>query len=355
MELTKYDMNNTKGVAILMMLLLHLFCRKEYDGLYEPLIYIGNEPLIYYLALFGDACVPIYCFASGYGLYFSYTQKSYAFLNSNRSRLSKLILNYWIILILFVGLGSLIRPDIYPESFIEFIKNMFLLSNSYNGAWWFLQTYVLLVLLSPYLLKIVYKNNSYLILFLSLGVYFVSYIFRIKQVIELGDNQLLIFLFNTIVLFGTSLFPFIVGALFLKENVYSGFSGLMSKTKFKNLTCSIGILLLIVFHGFIESMFVAPFTAIAFICFFNTMNKCHLIKRSFNYFGNHSTNVWLVHMFFYMTIFPTLTFAPKYPILIFLWLIILCLCSSFLINLVFKPISKYLDSDKINKNPEIPA
>ncbi|MFC0476121.1 hypothetical protein ACFFHF_12840 [Robertmurraya beringensis] len=66
MELTKRDLHLTKGVAILMMLLLHLFCRKEFEGLYETYIYIGETPLIYYLALFGDACVPIYCFASGY-------------------------------------------------------------------------------------------------------------------------------------------------------------------------------------------------------------------------------------------------------------------------------------------------
>ncbi|MGI8384830.1 acyltransferase family protein [Robertmurraya sp. P23] len=353
MEITKKDMNITKGVAILMMLLLHLFCRKEYEGLYEPLIYIGNEPLIYYLALFGDACVPIYCFASGYGLYFSYTQKNPTYKNSNRSRLSKLILNYWIILILFVGLGNVIRPNIYPGSFIEFINNMLLLSNSYNGAWWFLQTYVLLVLLSPYILKMVKKTNSKLIFFLALSVYFVSYVFRIKQIIDLGDNQILIFLFNTIVLIGTSLFPFIIGSLFLKENIYAFFSERMRKIKFKNLTCSIGILILIVFHGFIESMFVAPFTAITFICFFNAIDKSLLIKNTLNFFGNHSTNIWLTHMFFYMTIFPTLTFAPKYPILIFLWLIILCLCSSFLINLVFKPISKYIDNDIINQKTKI--
>ena len=52
MELTKNQIKITKGVAILFMLLLHLFCIKSYEGLYTPIIMIGNVPLIYYLALF---------------------------------------------------------------------------------------------------------------------------------------------------------------------------------------------------------------------------------------------------------------------------------------------------------------
>ena len=57
MNLTKNQIKMTKGVAILFMLLLHLFCTKSYEDLYIPLIFIGDTPLVYYLALFGDCCV----------------------------------------------------------------------------------------------------------------------------------------------------------------------------------------------------------------------------------------------------------------------------------------------------------
>lgn len=69
MEISKSDAKMLKGAAILLMLLLHLFGRKEVNGMYENFITINGTPLVYYLALFGDACVPIYCFVSGYGLY----------------------------------------------------------------------------------------------------------------------------------------------------------------------------------------------------------------------------------------------------------------------------------------------
>lgn len=57
-----------KGMAILSMLMLHLFCRKE-NLPYTPLLWLGNTPLIYYFGLFGDICVAVYCFVSGYAHY----------------------------------------------------------------------------------------------------------------------------------------------------------------------------------------------------------------------------------------------------------------------------------------------
>ena len=50
MEFSKQDMKFLKGVAILFMLSLHLFCRKEVNGLYETFPVINGVPFIYYLA-----------------------------------------------------------------------------------------------------------------------------------------------------------------------------------------------------------------------------------------------------------------------------------------------------------------
>lgn len=63
MELTKEDNQMVKGVAILGMLMLHLFCRTG-ELRYEPYIHY-RMPLVYFFGLFGDLCVPTYCFAAG--------------------------------------------------------------------------------------------------------------------------------------------------------------------------------------------------------------------------------------------------------------------------------------------------
>lgn len=71
MELTKNDTQKCKGIAIIGMVMLHLFCRL--DNLpYSSLIWIGDTPLIYYLRLLGDVCVPIFCFCSGYAHHLLY-------------------------------------------------------------------------------------------------------------------------------------------------------------------------------------------------------------------------------------------------------------------------------------------
>ncbi|WP_391557551.1 acyltransferase family protein [Robertmurraya sp.] len=355
MELSKLDMNITKGVAILMMLLLHLFCRKEYEGLYETFIYIGDTPLIYYLALFGDACVPIYCFASGYGLYLSYEKKQASYNRTSMFRIIKLLINFYIILLLFIAIGSYIVPDSYPGPLNKLLLNLLLLSNSYNGAWWFLQTYFLLILVSPFLFKVIKRYNIFLITIITVFIYLISYIQRVQQVINLGDNGGINILVNAMVLLGTSLFPFMIGSIFAKKSLYSLICKLINKFAYKNIICVAAILSLITFHGFYESMIIAPFTAIVFICAFNIMDKGFLTKKVLNFFGSHSTNMWLTHMFFYMTIFPELTFAPKYPILIFLWLIILCLISSYIINFFYRPTAVLIDKIIMTKKSNLAA
>ena len=160
MELTKSQIKTTKGIAILFMLLLHLFCTKTYEDLYTPVIFMGSTPLVYYLALFGDCCVAIYCFCSGYGLFISYKNNKDNYFKNNLLRIFKLYINYWIVLFIFVViLGPILgQVDKYPGNFKTFISTFTAISPAYNGAWWFITTYIILVLVSPAINKIVIKG-----------------------------------------------------------------------------------------------------------------------------------------------------------------------------------------------------
>lgn len=344
MEISKHDTKILKGVAILFMLLLHLFGRKEINGLYETFPIINGVPLIYYIGLFGDACVPIYCFASGYGLFVVHDKEQKSNVMKNFTRIFKLLINFWIVLVLFVGVGFLTgKAEFLPGSLTEFFLNFFVISNSYNGAWWFLQTYIILVLLSPLFIEVVKRYNFMILLLFSGFIYLISYVQRIKHVLDFGDYTVFNMFINAMVLVGTSLLPFIVGSIFAKEKIYSQLYNKVYGLSYKNTLCFMGIVMLVIIHALYESMIIAPFTAIAFICFFNLMDKSRFIQKAFTFFGDHSTNIWLTHMFFYMSIFPELTFAPRYPILIVAWLLILCLISSYVINSIYKPIIRWVD------------
>lgn len=354
MEFTKKQISITKGIAILFMLLLHLFCTKEYVGLFTPLIMIGDTPLIYYLALFGDMCVAIYCFCSGYGLMIGYKNNKGNYFRKNIIRILKLYINFWIILFLFVVvLGPIMgRADVYPGSIKSFILTFTAINPAYNGAWWFLTTYIILVFVSPYINKVVAKYNVGLIMVLSLIIYFIGYVQRIMVLIQ-TDNEIINYILRQAALFGTSQFPYVVGVIFAEKKLYSKISNIFNKLKFKNILAIFLILLMIVAHGFVQSLFVAVFTGVAFIVLFNLIDKPKWLDDLLEYISIHSTNMWLIHMFFYMIYFKELVYAPKYPIFIFIWLVILCIITSYLINFIYKPIVKLLDNKLSYKTQKI--
>ena len=70
LTLHKEDTLSLKGVAIIMMLLYHLFYVKQ-GGEYSYLLNCGDVPLI---KRFSEICYPVslYIILSGYGLYASY-------------------------------------------------------------------------------------------------------------------------------------------------------------------------------------------------------------------------------------------------------------------------------------------
>ena len=130
MDITKRDSKMLKGVAILSMLMLHLFCRRE-NLPYTPLLWIGGTPLIYYFALFGDICVAVYCFVSGYA---HYMQSSEAEIKKRWKHLLHFFIPFWVIAAVFSLIGLLTGNAEIPGSLTKFALNCLTIQNSYNGA-----------------------------------------------------------------------------------------------------------------------------------------------------------------------------------------------------------------------------
>lgn len=283
----------------------------------------------------------------------SYKKNNEKYIKNNLIRIFKLYVNYWIILFIFVlFMGPIMRvSDMYPVNLKKFILTFTGIDPAYNGAWWFFTTYIILVLISPIINKLIIKYSNIIIVLISLVFYFVAYVQRIKGVI-IFDNEILNWGIRQIALLGTSQFPFIVGCVFAHKKIYSKLYKLANKIKYKNLLGILIILGMIVSHGIVQTLFVAVFTGIVFICVFNLMEKPKWINRSLDYLGNHSTNMWLIHMFFYMIYFKDLVYGAKYSFLIFPWLIILCIASSYGVKFIYQPIINLVDK-KLKKTREV--
>jgi len=255
----------------------------------------------------------------------------------NLVRLLKLYLNYWIIIAIFIlGVGWFFgQTSRYPGNIQIFLLNFTGISTSYSGAWWFLTTYVILIFASPFINRLVIDNEVKYTVTLSFILYFLAYIQRIKGVI-IFDDIFMNWLMRQISLVGTSQFPFIIGGVLADRQMYSRIHSVFERIKMKNLLATSLIVAMILFHSFVETLFIAPFNGIVFVCLFNLMDKPKRLNRLMDYFSIHSTNIWLTHMFFYAIFFQTIVFYPKYPIFIFPWLLLLCLVASHTILLLYR-------------------
>lgn len=157
-----------KGVAILLMIFLHLF-NHDVTGDCTPLLYIGNTPFVTILT---RACgpVPFFLIVSGYGLHYTYYHKGLTW-NGQIRRILKLFITYWLVLAVFVSIGCFLRPDKYPGTPLNAFLNIISWSSSYNSPVWFLFPYSILTLFAAYIFKLIDKlgNIKSFILFCIIG------------------------------------------------------------------------------------------------------------------------------------------------------------------------------------------
>lgn len=335
MELAPKDTKMIQGLSVLAMVWLHLFDR-PYVGLFEPLLYFQGTPLSFYIAQLSDFCVFGFAFCSGYGHSVKYQKPNY-YKNRLKGLLSVLC-SFWLVLVLFcfvswlMGFGSKM-----PGSFSKFLQNAFLLDKSYNGAWWYLFAYTLIVLLSPFILKISLKLNVFVILGCSLILYFVSFYVRFK----LGHPQCwLLIKFGP---FGMTLVEYIMGVLAYRTKIFSRIFQVV-KNWSHPVKWIVSVLLLAVLlyarTKILPSLFFAPISGFIVITLFHFIKKSSSFEKTFLFIGKHSTNIWLTHMFFYLVIFKNLVYIAKYPIFIFFFMIVITTSLSICLCFVEHPIQR---------------
>ena len=339
LEITVRQSNQLKSIAILMMLCLHLFNR-DYKGLFDPILFIANKPLVYYISLFCDACVPIFAFVSGYGLYYKYLQNRTVFAMDNLIRLKKLYINYWIILLIFpVTIGLILQFPGYPGSWDKFVFNFLGVNTNYNGAWWFFTVYVFFLLTSRLWFSILDNFNAILVFIILIGIYFLAFYFRVYKA-HLFESLFLNFLQSQLSNFFCTLFQFMLGAFALKYKWNNIVSSYFKNIQHKKILISVFILMLVIFHSIIPNFVVAPFTALGFIFVYCQMDISKKNQKIIDFFTPHSTNIWLIHMFIYLTFFRTFIYSFKYPVIIFFVLVLICVLCSFFINFINKIVQK---------------
>lgn len=183
------------------------------------------------------------------------------------------------------------------------------------------------------------RLNVYFYFVFLLIVYVIAFYFRIYKA-NIFENAVLHWTHTQSALYFCTLFQFMLGAFALKYRWHDKVSQFYKPIKYPNLFAVLGVILLVVFHGLIHNFIVAPFTALGFIFLFLQLRLGKNMERTLDYFTPHATNLWLIHMFFYLVYFTDIIYAPQYPVLIFGWLVLWCLMASYLVNVIYNSIAK---------------
>lgn len=305
--MTKQDTSILKGIAILFMVWLHCFNERISHVLDYVDITFGGDKLSFIITRLTGP-VELYILLSGYGLYYTYTHRaSIGWI----SRLSKLYGLYAFTLLIFVPMVCALGNEQYSLGLADIISNVTGWNTTYNVTIWFLFPYAVTVVLASRLFLWL-DTKAYLMIISSFGLYIGAYLI---SWLSHHDHIASMYAINELVRVLNMEFPFIIGAVLCK---YDLISKVKACTKNKQmLTVGVLIALCTVRLSTDFDFMLQLVYSVMLIVLVSSIRKSEWLIKILDFFGRHSTTMWLVHAYFIWYLFDEFPYTLKYPILIF--------------------------------------
>ncbi|WP_019551956.1 acyltransferase family protein [Propionispira raffinosivorans] len=330
------DTNLAKGVALCLLLIHHLFYSPSNN--YVDIMVNGRQ-FSNIVSEFSKVCVAMFVLLSGYGLNESTDKKQYTNLSFYKKHLSKIYSNYWFIWVAFVPVGILYfnisLESVYDNNVaLKIILNILGVQNyfgfyGYNATWWFIGAIVPLYIMFPLLKKLTYKYKKWALI-ISFSTMYIPYIPS-----TISDW----------------IFPFVLGIFSSQNDLFYRVKKIMSTKPISKLSIYISTIIFIMLFrhygfGIIKGVHMDGIFAL-FIIFigFEYLSKNSFLKRIMIFIGVHSFNIFLFHTFIYFYYFPVFSYRLKYPLLIFLQLLLICLTISIILEGFKKIISRIVNGN----------
>lgn len=353
MDLTKQDTLRLKGLAVMMMLWLHLFSNEDVvmEHVEEHLNFLNGHPLCYSLTRVCSMCVPIFLFLGGFGLsrVFEECNRKHMEMRNGRRFLS-LMVNLWIVILLALPFGCWLNPSLFPSFPLKFndavtlVENTTGLSYSYNGAWWFLLPYGLLTLISQPLIRTLYKlnvRNTIIWCVACLVVHVIIYVFRDN--VE-RETSFVWRLCATIMNTGYMLLMFSLGVAVARFRLLGRWRRWISSLRHGMLFAASSLVALLMLRMMLGSSALngLPFVPLVIALCAVLLRDGSFSGSVFLYFGKHSTNLWLTHFFFFRYILDGEIYGLRYPVVIYVALLTLSTITSIIIGTLFRPFKRII-------------
>ena len=173
MIFSRHQSTSIKGVAIVLLILHHLFLLPSQNRLLTGVFGGSGGGVEFFLSSVGKLCVPLFFFVSGYGLWQSSRDDCHLW----RSILRRLqnIYTIYIVTVLVTVLLLFSWTGVLPlKSWRQAVETFLGWNVSINGSWWFFIIYVELLLLTPMAVLFVRRFSWGLLLCLSFVLYLLS-------------------------------------------------------------------------------------------------------------------------------------------------------------------------------------
>jgi len=351
LRLTPTDSNVLKGLALLFLLVHHLFYIR--NGQFDDVEIFDGHYLVNMIGRACKVCVPLFVFLSGYGLTAA-TEKIES-INLKKiyiRRFSKLYLNYWLIWLLFVPLGVFIFgitfDKVYGNNAVrKFILDFLGLLNitgeyGYNPTWWFYSCITVLYALFPFIISVCrHKLPAHIILWGSVALVFCPWV----------PVQPIRFYLLT----------FILGCWFRNGLIVSFIPPPIKKLGIRllqgTLTLWESVVIVAITILMIPLRMIMPYalvfdtliTIMIVLTYKNIKYKLHpYLSKSLGFCGKHSFNIFLFHTFLFYLYIPQIIYWHRNPIIIFLTLLLLCLSLSWVIEYGKTKLGYYKVLQRIN-------
>ena len=332
--------NIAKGVAVFLLLFHHL-------GLNPELNIFAKSQFFTNIALQCKVCVSIFVMLSGYGLNSSINRKDkidlISLIKFSYHHLIKMMVSYWTIFILFISFGCISGRrtlEVYGGSLYKNISIDFLgLSNyfttpTYNATWWFMSLIIILYLVFP-IFKTILKRSPIALILLSCIIRW----FPVPHSYAEFNQYALIFC---------------LGMVFSEFKLFDRIRNL-NKFKQDEIILSVVFLIVGVMTRFkFESIFDLLAMISIILASNNILSKIPKLNNILELLGRHSANIFMMHTFIYKYFFSDFFRGLKYPILMYLVLVLSSLSVSLLLEMGKKYI-KIMYENLNNKTNNIKA
>lgn len=321
MDLSKQDTIAIKGIAILLMLWHHLFLSTVEYGVW------ANS-----FSSIAKLCVALFLFVSGYGLTKQYAKLEKPYLKNTVKFLAlrylKFFLPYWFCFAIIVAVGNAFGygfADAYPPS--RNTQKCFLLDiwgqngyASYLPTWWFNKMILQLYLVFPLLYLLVRNRYVALVALAAIAV-------MQPNALRLPGNIFFVV--------EGGLPVFFVGMMMAKHPWLPQPVGKATRIV-AGVVAAVLCFGLAVWHqsgiGVYYAILIRAAMAVSVAYLFSLIsNKLAPLQ----YVGQFATTMYLLHTLF-LKLIPNVVYAPRYPILIFLWFLALSLAGAVLIGYLQK-------------------